>query len=170
MSYGAGDAELPVSDDTIGTARPTDRWRSDVHHVAMAGTTPARDLSNSTLGLSERASDAEIAVTDRRRAGRRSDRPALRLVEDRSPILIVGEQSPRRDALLADLTETLPPGTRFEELSSLGDMLERAPASRMVILDGGLPGVPPGIVARILAQRHPQLPVIRLDPPARGLV
>jgi hypothetical protein len=129
----------------------------------MSGTTPAHDVRASALALQQRPDEQPITVRDRRRAARRSDRPALRLVESRSPILIVGEPTARRDALLADLTETLPPGTRFEELSSLGDMLERAPESRMVILDGGLPGISASVVARMLAQRHPQLPVIRLD-------
>jgi hypothetical protein len=134
----------------------------------MPGATPARDLRSSLPDLHRRADGSQITVRDRRGSRRRGERPALRLVESRSPILVVGEASPRRDALLADLTETLPPGTRFQELSSLGDLLEQAPASRMVILDGGLPGVPASVVARILAQRHPRLPVIRLDPAAHG--
>ncbi|HEV7584596.1 MAG TPA: hypothetical protein VGO14_02340 [Solirubrobacteraceae bacterium] len=132
----------------------------------MPGMTPAPGVRPSEPGLEQHAGDGPITVRDRRRPRRRGDRPALRLVQDRSPILVVGEHTPRRDALLADLTETLPPGTRFEELSTLGDMLERAPASRMVILDGGLEGVSAKTVVRILAQRHPRLPVIRLDPPA----
>jgi hypothetical protein len=136
----------------------------------MPGTSPAHGVRAFAGGLPRHTGDEQITVRDRRRPPRHGERPALRLVENRAPILIVGEPSLRRDALLTDLTETLPPGTRFEELSSLGDMLERAPASRMVILDGGLPGVAAGVVARILAQRHPRLPVIRLDPPARGLV
>lgn len=164
MSYERDDTRLPVWDDTIGTGRPTDRSPADVHDVWMSGTTPAPDVGASTLALQRSPDEQPITVRDRRRAGRRGDRPALRLVENRSPILIVGEPTLRRDALLADLTETLPPGTRFEELRSLGDVLERAPESRMVILDGGLPGVPASVVARILAQRHPRLPVIRLNP------
>jgi hypothetical protein len=165
LSSRPDDTGRPVWDDTIGTVRPTDKRRTRVHHVDMPGTSPAHDVRAFPAGLPRHTGDEQITVRDRRRPPRRGERPALRLVENRSPILIVGRQSPRRDALLADLTETLPPGTRFEELSSLGDMLERAAASRMVILDGGLPGVPAGIVARMLAQRHPRLPVIRLDPP-----
>jgi FixJ family two-component response regulator len=40
----------------------------------------------------------------------------------------------------------------------------------MVILDGRLAGVSANTVVRILAQRHPRLPVIRLDPPDPGFV
>jgi hypothetical protein len=136
----------------------------------MPGITPASGVRSSALDLTQRAADGQITVRDRRRTRRLGDRPTLRLVEDRSPILVVGEHTPRRDALLADLTETLPPGTRFEELCTLGDVLERAPASRMVILDGRLAGVSANTVVRILAQRHPRLPVIRLDPPDPGFV
>jgi hypothetical protein len=131
----------------------------------MPGTRPATDARSPALGLERREGDGPITLRDRRRGRSRREAPALRLVESRPPILVVGVGTPHRDALVADLTETLPPGTRFEELSTLGDMLERAPSSRMVIVDGGFEGISASGVMRILAQRHPQLPVIRLDGP-----
>jgi hypothetical protein len=58
----------------------------------------------------------------------------------------------------------MPEGTVFDELSTLGEVLERAPGSRMVILNGGLEDVSARSLMRILAQRHPSLPVISVDP------
>jgi hypothetical protein len=109
--------------------------------------------------------DGPITLSDRRAERASADRPALRLVENGSPILIAGANTPRRAALLADLTETLPAGTVFEELSTLAEVLERAPASRMVILNGGLEDVSGRALMRILGQRHPTLPVISLELP-----
>jgi hypothetical protein len=134
-----------------------------VHDVVMPGSTPGSDLRAPALRLAQYEDDGPITLSDRRDAHARRDRPALRLVEKRSPILIVGSDTARRAALLADLTETLTEGTLFEEMSTLGEVLERAPASRMVILNGELEDVSARSLMRILAQRHPTLPVISLD-------
>jgi hypothetical protein len=53
----------------------------------------------------------------------------------------------------------------FEELSTLAEVLERAQASRMVILSGGLEDVSGRALMRILGQRHPTLPLIGVDLP-----
>jgi hypothetical protein len=135
-----------------------------VHDVPMPGSTPGTDLRAPALRLAQCEDDGPITLSDRRDAHAGRDRPALRLVENGSPILIAGSDTPRRAALLADLTETLPEGTLFEEMTMLGEVLERAPTSRMVILNGGLDDVSARSLMRILSQRHPRLPVISLDP------
>ena len=135
-----------------------------VHDVLMPGSTPGSDVRAPALRLAYREDDGPITLSDRRDAHAGRDRPALRLVENGSPILVAGSDTPRRAALLADLAETLPEGTVFEEMSTLGEVLERAPTSRMVILNGGLEDVTARSLMRILAQRHPRLPVISLDP------
>jgi hypothetical protein len=134
-----------------------------VHDVFMPGGTPGTDVRAPALRLAQSEDDGPITLSDRRDAHTSRDRPALRLVENGSPILIAGSDTPRRAALLADLTETMPRGTVFEELSTLGEVLERASASRMVILNGQLEDVSARALMRILAQRHPKLPVVGLD-------
>jgi hypothetical protein len=134
-----------------------------VHDVDMPGTTSGIGLRPAALRVAPCDGDGPITLSDRRAEHASHDRPALRLVEKGSPILIAGSDTPRRAALLADLTETLPEGTVFEELGTLADVLQRAPASRMVILNGGLEDVSGKALMRILGQRHPTLPVISLD-------
>ncbi|HWX98269.1 MAG TPA: hypothetical protein VNZ01_15605 [Solirubrobacteraceae bacterium] len=141
----------------------------------MSPTGSGSDLRTAALSVARCDGEGPITLSDRR-GDRRSDasptgryaihdRPALRLVENCSPILIAGGEEPRRASLLADLSETLPEGTVFEELSTLAEVLERAPASRMVILSGGLDDLPARELARILGQRYPTLPVISVDLP-----
>ncbi len=72
-------------------------------------------------------------------------RPALRLMVDPAPVLIAGSDSARRAALIDDLTETMPQSTLFEEASAVSEVLEHAPASRMVILSGDLDDTSRGV-------------------------
>jgi hypothetical protein len=137
----------------------------DGDHVQMPGPTSGTHLQPAALRVAPCDGDGPITLSDRRAERASADRPALRLVESGSPILIAGADTPRRAALLADLTETLPAGTLFEELGTLAEVLERAPASRMVILNGGLEDVSGSALMRILGQRHPTLPVISLELP-----
>ncbi|HWW91129.1 MAG TPA: hypothetical protein VNY35_10165 [Solirubrobacteraceae bacterium] len=130
----------------------------------MPGGTPGTDSLAPALRLAQCEDDRPITLSDRRDAHAGRDRPAMRLVENGSPILLAGSDTPRRASLLADLSEMMPEGTVFDELSTLGEVLERAPGSRMVILNGGLEDVSARSLMRILAQRHPSLPVISVDP------
>jgi len=70
--------------------------------------------------------------------------------------------------LLKELAEILPGSTVFEEAGAFSEVLEHAPASRMVVFSGDLPDVPAESFTRVLARRHPRLPVVRLDPPPPG--
>jgi hypothetical protein len=129
----------------------------------MAPTDSGTALSPQPLRLAQFDAEATITPRDRRAERPSRDRPALRLVRSGLPVLIAGSDSPRRAALLLDLRESLSEGTVFEELNTLAELLERAPASRMVIVDGQLDGIPGSALVHILAQRHPSLPVISLD-------
>jgi hypothetical protein len=91
--------------------------------------------------------------------------PAVRLIDEGSALLIVGADPARRAALRHQLAHTMPAGTVFEELSTFAEVLERAPLSRMVILSGGLEDISARSLMRVLAQRHPRLPVVSLDAP-----
>src|ERR1700726_4264558 len=55
--------------------------------------------------------------------------PALHVVRNSHPLLVAGADAARRAALLDDLIDTMPDGTRFEEASTLSEVLERAPTS-----------------------------------------
>jgi hypothetical protein len=132
----------------------------------MPGINPGTDARVPALRVLPYEGGGPITLSDRRAARAREERPSLRLVDERSPILVAGSDTPRRAALLDDLTETLPEGTCFEEVSTLGEVLERAPASRMVILNDALDDVSAAALMRILSLRHPRLPVITLDPAA----
>jgi hypothetical protein len=97
---------------------------------------------------------------DRPRAGR----PALRLVEQQAPpLLIAGADAARRGALLQELSSTMPEGTAFAQASTLAEVLEHAPESRMVILSGGLDDASARSLMRVLGQRHPTLPVVSVE-------
>jgi len=93
-------------------------------------------------------------------------RPALQLMVDSAPVLIAGSDSARRAALIDDLTETMPQSTLFEEASAVSEVLEHAPASRMVILSGDLDDTPAESLMHMLGHRHPGLPVVSVDGPA----
>jgi hypothetical protein len=90
--------------------------------------------------------------------------PPLHLVRNSHPLLVAGADAARRTALLDDLIDTMPAGTRFEEASTLSEVLERAPTSRIVVLSGGLEDASARSLMRVLGQRHPTLPIINMDP------
>ncbi len=82
-------------------------------------------------------------------------------------MLIVGRDRVRRVAVLEDLTQSMPSGTRFEEAWAFWQVLARAPESRMVIVSGELDDVPAGSLMHTLGQRHPDLPIVSVDAPTR---
>jgi 3',5'-cyclic AMP phosphodiesterase CpdA len=92
-------------------------------------------------------------------------RLALRVVEPEGPtrVLVVGPTPAHRAAMLDELTRTLPPSTRFEQAGAVAEVLQHAPASRMVVLAGDLADAPAEGLARMLAHRHPELPVLSVD-------
>jgi hypothetical protein len=81
---------------------------------------------------------------------------------DDAPVLIAGHDAGRRAKVHRDLSESMPAGTRFEELDSFWEVLARAPSSRMVILSGELDELSPESLLHALGHRHPDLPVVSL--------
>jgi hypothetical protein len=86
-----------------------------------------------------------------------------------APVLVAGRDPLRRAEVLHDLSETMPAGTRFEELGALWEVLAWAPASRAVILSGELDDVPAESLLHTLGHRHPGLPVVSVEATAAGL-
>jgi hypothetical protein len=161
---GWDDVTLHVQDDKIGTTRPTDSSDTGAHHVSMPGSTPGTRWRAPSLTVlrSEPGRRGTLLPEDEPRAS--TERPSLHLVHNADPLLVAGADAARRTALLDDLIETMPAGTRFEEASTLSEVLERASASRIVVLSGGLEDASADSLMRVLGQRHPTLPIINMDP------
>ena len=79
------------------------------------------------------------------------------------PVLIAGGNAVARDALLRDLTQTMPQSTVFEQAGAVWEVLARAGDSSVVILGGELEDVSAEALMGMLAHRHPGLPVVSLD-------
>jgi hypothetical protein len=97
--------------------------------------------------------------------------PVFRLVEnptwvDARRILVAGHDAAARSAVLDELSRTMPPDTVFEEAGAFSEVLQRASASRMVVLSGDLDDVPAESLMHQLAHRHPSLAVVSLSAPA----
>jgi hypothetical protein len=98
--------------------------------------------------------------------------PALRPVQatqraGASHVLVAGRDAAQRAVVLDELTQTMAPGTVFEEAAAIYQVLERAPASRLVVLSGDLDDFPAESLMQALAHRHPGLPVVSLDASAQ---
>jgi hypothetical protein len=132
--------------------------------LSMPGISPGTEWRAPSLKVlrSESGRRGTVQQEDAPRAT--GERPALHLVRSSHPLLVAGADSARRRALLDDLIETMPEGTSFEEASTLSDVLERAPMSRIVVLSGGLEDASAQSLMRVLGQRHPKLPIINMDP------
>jgi hypothetical protein len=83
--------------------------------------------------------------------------------ERRSYVLLAGSSEDRRRELLAELSRTLTPSTRFREASVAWEVLQQAPSSRMVILTGDLNDISAESLTRLVGRRYPWLPVLTLD-------
>jgi hypothetical protein len=103
-----------------------------------------------------------------------AERPALRLLDEPKPtahpVLLAGGDVESRAAVLRDLAPTMPPNTRFEQAGAIWEVLVRAPECSMVILSGELEEIPAESLLRMLVHRHPEVPVVCLDAPARVAV
>jgi hypothetical protein len=91
------------------------------------------------------------------------DRPGLRLLPNPSHVLIAGADPVQRASLLDELTRSMPPHTPFTQAGAISEVLERAPASRMVVLSGDLDDAPAESLVRLLGHRHPRLPIVSID-------
>jgi hypothetical protein len=97
----------------------------------------------------------------RRRADSRSIAD-LRLLRNPSHVLIAGADPVQRASLLDQLARSMPPHTPFTEVSAISEVLENAPASRMVVLSGDLDDAPAESLVRLLGHRHPRLPIVSI--------
>jgi hypothetical protein len=79
-----------------------------------------------------------------------------------APVLIADRDAARRSRVRRELSEVMPAGTRFEELGTFWEVLEQAPASRVVVLSGEVDEHPAESLLHTLAHRHPDLPVVSL--------
>lgn len=99
--------------------------------------------------------------------GEQNDHPAehggLVGLARRADVLLAGASEDRRRKLMSDLSRTLTPRTRFREASVAWEVLQQAPTSRMVVLTGDLDDISAESLTRLLARRHPLLPVLTLD-------
>jgi hypothetical protein len=151
---------MHLKDDTIGTVGPTDKPASGAHHVCMPQIAPYIDGSRAPQ---LRLLRAELAPEAPPREH------AERLSEDGLSLLIAGADPLRRAQLRDELTRSMSESTIFEEATTFAEVLERAPASRMVILGGALDDIPARSMMRILGNRHPTLPVVNLEPAAAAI-
>ena len=122
----------------------------------------AAEPGSPTLRFVSEHPAARTVHRERRPPGRfeRSDRVSRK---DASPILIAGGDRVCRAEVLDTLSETMGPGAAFEQAETFSEVLLRAPVSRMVVLSGELDGIPSESLRRMLAHRHPDLPVATLD-------
>jgi hypothetical protein len=91
--------------------------------------------------------------------------PALRVVDGPTRVLLAGTDTERRAALLDELTHTLSASTVFEQAGAVSEVLEHASGSRMAFITGDLEDAPAESLMRMLAHRHPELPVLIVDGP-----
>jgi len=81
----------------------------------------------------------------------------------RRSILLGGADHDRRRELRAELRTTLSANTQFIEASAAWEVLQQAPLSRMVMLTGDLDDIGTESLTRLLARRHPGLPVLTFE-------
>jgi hypothetical protein len=98
--------------------------------------------------------------------GHEASVPALHVIDGPTRVLLAGSDGGRRAALLDELTQTLPASTVFEQAEGVCQALEHAPGSRMAFITGDLNDAPAESLMRMLAHRHPELPVLVVDGPA----
>jgi hypothetical protein len=104
-----------------------------------------------------------IALADGQSGVSRSLRPSAATDAGAvAPILVAGADLAQRAAVLDELTQTLPDGTRFEEAGAFWEVLARSPECRMVIFSGDLEEGAAEEFMLTLRQRHPELPTVSL--------
>lgn len=88
--------------------------------------------------------------------------PTTLSAKKHSRILVAGADPVQRAAVLHDLSESLPEGAQLGEAGAVSEVLERAPASSVVMLAGDLDDVSAESLMHMLGSRHPSLPVVAL--------
>jgi len=78
-------------------------------------------------------------------------------------VLLAGADAASRLRLRGELSGAVSRQTIFVEANTAAEVLERAVASRLVMLAGDLEDLGVEAMIRLLAQHHPRLSVMRLD-------
>jgi hypothetical protein len=133
---------------------------SDDVHMAIAARNDSRNHDESWAGAPRLRLTAKGASPVQSPAGSSPEGAA-------QPVLIAGGDAATRAQVRDELAAVMPGGTRFEELGTFWQLLERAPQSRAVILSGDLDDVPAESLLHTLAHRHPHLPVVTVGAAAR---
>jgi hypothetical protein len=127
---------------------------------------PPQQRERAPLRLLRGSKDAAAGPSSQRGGSR----PTLRLIEDRSRILVAGADATRRAEILQGLAATLPPDTPFQEAGAVAEILEQAPRSGVVMLAGEIDDISADSLMELLGHRHPRLPVISLRDPEPRMV
>jgi len=78
---------------------------------------------------------------------------------------LVGDEPVQRTTDAVDeLAETLPQGTSFQEAAAPWEVLAHARESRLVVIAGGFDELQREALLHTVANRHPGLPVVSLEP------
>jgi CheY-like chemotaxis protein len=88
-----------------------------------------------------------------------------------SQVLVAGADADRRGRMLDELRSLLPADTEFVEAGETWEVIARAADSSMVVLAGDMGEISAAALLRMLARRHPELPVLAVggeDRRARG--
>jgi hypothetical protein len=89
----------------------------------------------------------------------------LQLVEEHPCTLIAGANACLRAAVRLELAAVMAPDARFGEAERVSEVLEQAHRSGVVMLTGDLQDASADALIKLLAQRHPRLPIVALDAP-----
>jgi hypothetical protein len=126
-------------------------------------------MSNATLCIEEPSSPEPRLLEEERSSvtvlRERGGHPS----EDCISLLIAGADPLGRARMRDELARSMSQGTVFEEAGTFAEVLERAPASRILILSGPLDDVPARSLMRILGHHHPKLPVVSLGASATAV-
>jgi hypothetical protein len=114
-------------------------------------------LPTSTLRLVPRPGRAHERSAD-------ADALPSRRSSSERPVLVAGSDAHRRAAVIDELAETLPHGTSFREAAAPWEVLAHARESRLVVIAGGFDELQREALLHTVANRHPGLPVVSLEP------
>ena len=114
-------------------------------------------LPTSTLRLVPRGGRARARTAD-------ADARGSQRSSGERPVLVAGSDAHRRAAVIDELAMTLPQGTSFQEAAAPWEVLAHARESRLVVIAGGFDELQREALLHTVANRHPGLPVVSLEP------
>ena len=109
-------------------------------------------------------STLRLVPRTRRAHERTTEAPPSQSPSGERPVLVAGSDPHRRAAVIDELAETLPQGTSFQEAAAPWEVLAHARESRLVVIAGGFDELQREALLHTVANRHPGLPVVSLEP------